>query len=103
MESDIINSLFLISKRIVDEEGRESFDSFCGKAIYSDDESLKILKSDDEVVDLPPFGEGFYTVAEDGIYELNGGEICEHPDYYGQFVVYTSKEAWEKFSEQNRA
>ena len=88
--------VILVSKRIL-KNGEESYDTYFGKVIHSDENEMIVEKQNGETEDIPPFDEEWYRPAEEGVYELDDGSVYENPDYIGEFLVHESKEAWEEY------
>lgn len=97
---DLDNKVILVSKRQIDDEGLESFDTFFGKVQSFNENTVVIARSSGQEVSLP-YGEEFYDIAEEGFYELNDGSTCENPDFIAEFVVFQSERAREKYHAEN--
>ncbi len=93
---DLDNKVILVSKRKIDNEGHETFDTFFGKVKGFNENTVVVTRLSGEDESLP-YGEHFYEVAEEGFYELGDGSTYENPDFIAEFVVYQSKEAREKY------
>lgn len=87
------DKIILVSKRMLDESGNESFDTFFGKVTSNDNEKILILNQHDKEVSIPPYDDELYDIAEEGFYELEDGSTYENPDYIVEFLVHSSQEA----------
>ena len=95
---DFKNKVILVSKRIIDKDGNESFDTYFGKVVSYSDKHLIVIKQNNEEVSIPPFDSELYDIAEEGFYELKDGSTYEDPDFIAEFLVYDSEEAYEKYN-----
>lgn len=94
------NKVILVSKRQIDDEGLESFDTFFGKVKHFNENTVVVARLSGQEMSLP-YGEKFYEIAEEGFYELNDGSTCENPDFIAKFVVFQSERAREKYYGEN--
>jgi hypothetical protein len=94
------DKIILVSKRKIDNDGNESFDTYFGKVLKFNGNTVVVSKLNGGKESLP-YDDDFYVPAEDGYYELNDGSTFENPDYIAEFVVYQSAEARQKHRELN--
>ncbi len=73
---DLGRKVILVSKRKIDNDGNESFDTFFGIVTRFNANTVVVVRSEGEEESLP-YGEEFYNIAEEGFYELNDGSTCE--------------------------
>lgn len=92
--------VILVSKRKIDDEGQETFDTFFGEVTHFDENTVVVLRPNGNEECLP-FGEEFYQIAEAGFYELKDGSTCENPDFIAEFVIFQSESAYEKYHNAN--
>ena len=97
---DLENKVILVSKRKIDNEGQESFDTYFGKVKSFNENTVIVLRNNEEEESLPN-GDDLYEEAEEGFYELNDGSTYEDPDFIAEFVVYLSDEAYQKYNKRN--
>jgi len=88
---DLKGKVILVSKRVINKDKSEYFDTFFGRVISNDSSKIIIKKQNNEEVSIPPYSDDLYQIAEEGFYELEDGSIYENPDYIGEFIVYLSK------------
>lgn len=93
------DKIILVSKRMIDKDGNESFDTYFGKVITFSENTVIVLRPNNKKESLP-YEDDFYEVAEEGFYELEDGSTYENPDYIVEFRVYPSREAWENNSDE---
>ena len=93
---DLDQKIILVSKRRIDDEGQETFDTFFGKVTRFNENTVVVARPGGNEESLP-YGEEFYDIAEEGFYELNDGSTCENPDFIAEFVVFQSEGAREKY------
>ncbi len=93
---DLDQKLILVSKRKIDNEGQETFDTFFGKVKHFNENTVIIVRPEGQEESLP-YGEEFYDIAEEGFYELHDGSTCENPDFIAEFVVFQSEKARAKY------
>jgi len=95
---DFLHNVILVSKRMIDDTGKETFDTYFGTVIKTSEHSLLVQKTNGETESLPfDANEELYVPAEEGVYELEDGSRYENPDYIAEFVVYASEKAWETY------
>jgi hypothetical protein len=93
---DLANKTILVSIRKVDEDGSESFDTFFGKVLRYNQNTVTVARRDGSEKQIP-YDEDVYKVAEPGFYELQDGSTHENPDFIAQWVVYKNQETAEKY------
>jgi hypothetical protein len=93
---DLDRKVILVSKRKIDNDGQESFDTFFGTVTRFNDNTVVVVRSEGEEESLP-YGEEFYDIAEKGFYELNDGSTCENPEFIARFLIFQSERAREKY------
>ena len=91
---DLENKVILVSKRMIDNDGTESFDTYFGKVVSFSENTVIVLRPNNKEEFLP-YEDELYEVVEEGFYELEDGSTYENPDYIVEFRVYASREAWE--------
>ena len=91
------NKVILVSKRKIDNDGQETFDTFFGTVKRFNENTVVVIKKPSGAEESLPYDEQFYQVAEEGFYELADESTCENPDFIAEFTVYQSKEAREKY------
>jgi hypothetical protein len=89
--------IILVSKRKINNDGQETFDTFFGKVEHFNENTVIVSRKEGQEEALP-YSEEFYNVAEEGFYELGDGSTCENPDFIAEFVVFQSQEAREKYN-----
>ncbi len=94
------DKIILVSKRMIDNQGNESFDTYFGKVTTFSENTVIVLRPNNKEESLP-YADDLYELAEEGFYELEDGSTYENPDYIAEFKVYSSKESWEKHSNEN--
>lgn len=87
----------LISIRKINENGKESFDTYFGKVISYNENTVSVERLNGEKSKIP-YDEEIYEVAESGFYELNDGTTYENPDFTARWTVYKNAETAEKYS-----
>lgn len=92
--------VILVSKRKIDNDGNESFDTYFGKVLEFNDNTVVVSKINGGEEYLP-YSEDFYTPAEERYYELSDGSTFENPDYIAEFMVFQSDEALQKYRQLN--
>jgi hypothetical protein len=98
---DLNNKVILVSKRILDKENNESFDTYFGKVISYNEDAVKVLKPNQKEESLP-YDDDLYEVAEEGFYELADGSTYENPDYIAEFLIHVSEEAWREYHKNEK-
>jgi hypothetical protein len=93
---DLDNKVILVSKRMIDNNGHETFDTFFGQVKCFNENTVVVTRPSGEDESLP-YGEQLYEAADEGFYELDDGSTCENPDFIAEFAVYQSQEAREKY------
>jgi hypothetical protein len=93
---DLANKTILVSIRKIDEDGSEFADTFFGKVLRYDHNTVIVARRDGSEAKLP-YDEGAYEVAEPGFYELQDGSTHDNPDFIAQWVVYKNQETAEKY------
>ena len=91
------DKIILVSKRIIDKDGNESFDTYFSKVMIFNENTVIVRKPDGTEESLP-YEDDLYELAEDGFYELEDGSTYENPDYIAEFCVYVSRESWKNNS-----
>ena len=94
---DFLNKVIFVSKKLIKEDGKIYFDNYFVKVQSINDDALVVIKPDGEPENLPR-DEDFYDEADEGLYELTDGTSQEDPDYIGEFIIYESDVAYEKFN-----
>ncbi len=94
------DKVILVSKRKIDNEGIESFDTYFGKVKIFNENTVVVSKQNGDEESIP-YDDDFYSPAEEGYYELNDGSTFENPDYIAEFVVFQSAEARQKYKQNN--
>ena len=92
--------IILVSKRMIDKDGNESFDTYFGK-VMTFNENTVIVGRPDGTEESLPYEDDLYEVAEEGFYELEDGSTYENPDYIAEFRVYASRKVWEKYNDDS--
>ena len=94
---DFLHKVIFVSKKLIKEDGKIYFDNYFVKVKSINDDALVVIKPDGEPENLPR-DEDFYDEADEGLYELTDGTSQEDPDYIGEFIIYESDVAYEKFN-----
>ena len=95
---DFINKVIFVSKKLIMDDGKIYFDNYFVTVKDITDDALVVVKADGEEENLP-VSEDFYDEADEGLYELEDGTSQEDPDYIGEFIIYESDVAYEKFKD----
>jgi hypothetical protein len=98
---NLINKTILVSKRVIDNEGIEHFDTFFGTVQKANENTVVVIKVNGQE-ELIPYDEEVYESAEEGLYELCDGSVCENPDFIAEFLVYQSEEAYKKYQNKHK-
>lgn len=94
---DFLNKVIFVSKKLIMEDGKVYFDNYFVTVKSINEGALVVAKSNGELENLP-LDEEFYDEADEGLYELDDGTSHEDPDYIGEFIIYESDVAYEKFN-----
>ncbi len=97
---ELENKVILVSKRKIMESGEELFDTYFGKVVSYNENTIVVTRPSGEEESIP-YGEEFYEEAKEGLYELKDGSTCEDPNYIGKFVVYENDAAYENYANRN--
>jgi hypothetical protein len=94
---DFLNKVIFVAKKLVMEDGKIYFDNYFVTVKSLNEDALVVIKANGDEENLP-IDENFYEEAEEGLYELTDGTRQEDPDYIGEFIIYESDVAYEKFN-----
>jgi len=97
---DLKNKVVLVSKRKINDEGEESFDTYFGTVKSCNENTVIVIKTNGDNESLP-YGDDLYEEAEEGFYELEDGSTFDNPNFIAEFVVYQSEEARQKYNNRN--
>ena len=86
---------------MLDKHHNESFDTYFGKVISYNENTVIVLRPNNKEESLP-YGDDLYEIADKGFYELNDGSTFENPDYIVELLIHESREAWENHHERHR-
>ena len=100
---DLASKIILVSKRMIDENGDEIFDTFFAKVISFNENTVRVKRLSEEKEDFLPYGEEFYQPADGGFYELDDGSTYSDPDWIAEFAVYKNEEVMDQFSDRSCA
>ncbi|WP_041531232.1 hypothetical protein [Syntrophotalea carbinolica] len=89
---DLDGKTILVSLRKINDEGQQSFDTFFGKVLCFNDNTVLVSRPCGAEQSLP-YDEDFYEEAEPGLYELDDGTTYEDPDFIAQWTVFQSEKA----------
>jgi hypothetical protein len=95
---DYLHKVIFVAKKLIMEDGKIYFDNYFVTVSEIAQDALVVTKANGEKENLPN-SDDFYEAAEEGHYELSDGSSYENPDYIGEFIIYESDLAYEKFRE----
>ena len=94
---DFLNKIIFVSKKLITEDGKVYFDNYFVTVKDINADALVVVKADGVEENLPT-SEDFYDEADEGLYELTDGTTQKDPDFIGEFIIYESDVAYEKFN-----